>query len=274
MRAPRRTVAACALAGATLVASSAFALAKLPAPGTASQVAALVAAAGKVQRLPKPLLPSLGQARTDTPTTYFKVPGKCTGPPACVYGATRARTTIVLFGDSHAMMWLPALVPVAKKANDRLVLVWKPACPDTTITVWDPLTHSTATGCDRFRTAMIGVIRRLAPKLVLLADRTSDIPGAGNVLTTDAAWQSGLETTIAKLKSPTERIAVIGDITAFTEILPDCLAAYPTAVQRCAAPNPNPKTRQHFAAERAAAAAEGVPYLDPQDGSARRRARR
>ena len=47
-------------------------------------------------------------------------------------------------------------------------------------------------------------------------------------------------------------------------ILPDCLAAYPTQVQRCSVQNPNPKARQHVAAERAAAAAEGVAYVNPQ----------
>jgi SGNH domain (fused to AT3 domains) len=264
MRTRRMSVVAAVLVAASLTASAAFAIAKLPAPGTAAKVASLVAASSKIQKLPKVLIPALDKVANDSPATYYKVTGRCSGPPACVYGATASKTTIVLFGDSHAMMWLPALVPVAKKANDRLLLLWKPGCPDTTITVWDPLTHSTATGCDSYRAAMIAEIKRLAPKLVLLSDRTSDIPGAGNVLTTDAAWQAGLVTTISKLKSSKTKVAVVGDITAFTVILPDCLAAFPNAVQKCAAPNPNPKTRQHFAAERAAAASQGVPYVDPQ----------
>jgi hypothetical protein len=111
---------------------------------------------------------------------------------------------------------------------------------------------------------MIAQIRKLAPAFVLIADRTSDIPGANNVLTTDAAWQAGEETTIASLKTKITKVAVLGDIVAFTTTLPNCLAAYPTKVQKCSAPNPNPKTHEHFAAERTAATAENVQYFNPQ----------
>jgi hypothetical protein len=111
---------------------------------------------------------------------------------------------------------------------------------------------------------MIAQIRKLAPAVVLIADRTSDIPGANNVLTTNAAWKTGEETTISSLKAKATKLAVIGDITALTDVPPECLAAYPRAVQRCSAPNPNPKTHQHFAAETAAATYEAVPYLNPQ----------
>jgi hypothetical protein len=255
-------VAACVLAGAP----SAIGTAKLPTPGTATQVAALVAASSSITSLPKYLLPPLGQAGSDTPGAYYpKAMHRCLTLSQCVFGDRAAKRTIVLFGDSHAQMWLPALVPVARTLGYRFVLVWEPGCPSATIDVWDGATHSTNVQCNTWRAQAIVAIRRRAPALVLLASRTSDIPGAGNVPTSDAAWQAGLETTIAALRTATTKVAVVGDVTVFSpKVLPQCLAAYPTAVQSCSVSNPNGKTRQHFAAERAAASAEHVPYVNPR----------
>jgi hypothetical protein len=245
----------------------AFAAPKLPTPGSAAQVASLVAKSSSIEKLPKDLLPPLTEASKDSVGWYDAVAARtCVDPTKCVFGDIRSKTTVVLLGDSHAQMWLTALVPVVQRARDRLALVWRSGCPAATITVWDASTHTADTGCSKFRAAAIAAIKKLAPAIVLLADRTSDIPGAGNVPTTNAAWQSGLETTISELKTSKTKVAVIGDITAFsgTAGVIACLATYPSAVQKCAVPNPNSKTHQHFVAEMAAAAAERVPYVNPQ----------
>ena len=254
------------LAAALFAATAATGAAKLPKPGTASQVAALVAASGSITTLPSKLVPPLSQAASDTAGAYYGVAGRrCGGVTKCVFGAVRAKRTIVLFGDSHAQMWLPALAPAAQSLGYRLSLVWMSGCPAATVSVWDAGTHSVNKLCNSWRTKMVAQIHELGPALVLLASRTSDIPGPDNRPTTDAAWMAGLEQTITELKSATTTVAVIGDVTVFSpKPLPECLAAHPTSVQACAVDNPNGKTRQHFAAERAAASAESVAYLDPQ----------
>lgn len=247
------------------VAGVAYASLKFPAPGSASTITSLVAASGSIQKLPTNLLPPLSVASKDTPGFFYGAAGRpCPLLSSCVFAAKASATTIVLYGDSHAMMWLPALVPVAQRAHDRLVLVWRPGCPDATVSTWNPNTHSVDAACAKFRSGVIAAIKKFAPRFVLLADRTSDIPGPNNKPTTNAAWQAGLTQTIAALKSTKTKVAVIGDVTAFTVPLPDCLAASPTKVQACSAPNPNPKTYQHFAAEQAAATAQGVTYVNPQ----------
>ena len=246
--------------------TSALGAARLPKPGTASQVAALVAASSSIARLPAKLVPPLSQAAWDSPGAYYELAGRrCDGVTACVFGDVGSKRSIVLFGDSHAQMWLPALVPVALSRGYRLSLVWTSGCPAATVSVWDAGTHSVNRACNSWRSKMLGQIHQLRPRLVLLASRTSDIPGPGNRPTTDAAWTAGLEQTITELESSTTTVAVIGDVTVFSpKPLPQCLAANPTSVQACAVDNPNGKTRQHFAAERAAATAEGVAFVDPQ----------
>ncbi|HEV2093271.1 MAG TPA: acyltransferase family protein, partial [Rubrobacter sp.] len=44
-----------------------------------------------------------------------------TESPACVYGNPSSDTTVVLFGDSHAMQWFPALNELAKERDWRLL---------------------------------------------------------------------------------------------------------------------------------------------------------
>jgi SGNH domain-containing protein len=263
----RRTLVRLAVVTAVLaVAAGASAAPELPKPGTAAQVAALVSASSSIETLPSKLVPPLTQVPWDSPGTYYPVANRaCGGVSKCIFGDTASEATIVLFGDSHAQMWLPALVPVAKAAGDRLVLVWEPGCPAATVSVWDAPTHSVNASCNRFRTSMVARIKKLDPVLVLLADRTSDIPGANNRPTTSLEWQTGLAQTITELKTTSTHVAVIGDITVFSPLqLPQCLATFPTAVQTCSVMNPNGKTTQHFAAEMAAAKAEGVRYINPQ----------
>lgn len=47
----------------------------------------------------------------------------------CVYGARKSKTTVALIGDSHALMYFPALNRVAKQRGWRLVALSKVGCP-------------------------------------------------------------------------------------------------------------------------------------------------
>lgn len=267
---PRRALAAVAavvaLAAPLVAPQAALAVAKLPKPGTATQIASLVAASTSIESLPRGVVPPLVDVASDNPGAYYPSANrKCLTLTKCVFGERMSSHAIVLFGDSHAQMWLPALAPVAKSLGYRLVLVWEPGCPAATVSVWDMPIHAINGQCNSWRTQTIKAINKLKPRLVLLASRTSDIPGPQNHPTTDAAWQLGLEQTITALKTTATTVAVVGDITVFSpNNIPACLAAYPGSIQQCSVRNPNGGTRQHFAAEQAAATAEKVAYINPQ----------
>jgi peptidoglycan/LPS O-acetylase OafA/YrhL len=61
-----------------------------------------------------------------------------TEPDPCVIGDEKATTTVVLYGDSHAAMWLPALELIASERHWRIVPVIKVACPPFDVSVWRP----------------------------------------------------------------------------------------------------------------------------------------
>ncbi|HEV3212066.1 MAG TPA: SGNH hydrolase domain-containing protein [Acidimicrobiales bacterium] len=239
--------------------------APLPGPGTAAQVAKLVATANRIEVLPNNLVPSLPQAGNDDAVAYYPVtePG-CTSRTQCVFGDLHGTHTVVLFGDSHALMWLTSFVPIAVKYRFRLVLLWKASCPATDVSVWDPVANSISRSCNSYRTAEEGLIHKLNPSLVLLASRNTDITGAGNKPISAPTWRAGLEATITAVRTRTTRVAVVGDIIPFNAVLPDCLAANPSHVQLCSVTNPNPKVTNHFSDDLAAAKAARVPYVNPQ----------
>ena len=47
----------------------------------------------------------------------------------CIYGATTSHTSVVLFGDSHAAAWFPALDLISKQQHWRLVIFTKDVVP-------------------------------------------------------------------------------------------------------------------------------------------------
>jgi peptidoglycan/LPS O-acetylase OafA/YrhL len=68
----------------------------------------------------------------------------------CVYGARGARQTLVLFGDSHAMQYFPAVDPLVRRHRLRLMALAKAECPPGDVKVLNPVSHSEYSQCDRW----------------------------------------------------------------------------------------------------------------------------
>jgi hypothetical protein len=246
------------LAAIGLLSGVAYALAPLPSGSSAARIAKLVAASHKITKLPQNLVVPLNDIQQDTTSDYFVVPSSgCLTMTSCVYGSTKAKRSIVLFGDSHAWMWVPAVNPIAIRDKYRLILL--EYCPAANVTLWDP----SYPACDAWRTSSIAALKAARPSLVLLASLTASRYSAPGKRMTSAQWRTGLESTISKLKSKSTRVAVLGDINTMSGNPRLCLAAYPNAVQKCATanPNPNPNDANLNSAEKAAAKIRDVRYL-------------
>jgi peptidoglycan/LPS O-acetylase OafA/YrhL len=106
-------------------------LASKPIPALANAVKAVRANAP----LPKVLVPdgsTLAQENTaityDTPHGCQPSFGSGITSKICRLGDPSARRVVVLFGDSHAGMWVPALLPVADAQHFAVVVLDKPGC--------------------------------------------------------------------------------------------------------------------------------------------------
>lgn len=237
-----------------------------PPPGTPSQVAQLVKASQHLQRLPKALIPPLAGLASDSPeVAYPETKSGCGTTNLCVFGDASGTQTMVLFGDSHAEMWLSAVIPFATSHHLRLVLLDTFSCPVATVTVWLSTTHSDFTACNADRQRDVDYIDQLQPKLLVLAERTAGVMRAPGKYFSGATWEAGLTTTLDALRPSGSTIVVVGDNVAQDRAVPPCLAAYASELSHCSVPNPNDKSgRVSLApAERAAASKAHVWFVNP-----------
>ena len=104
-----------------------------------------------VQDVPANLEPSLPDADADEPPVFVdgcldSYTDSSLRP--CVFGDTSSSTTVVLFGDSHAAMWFPAVEQAAEKFGWRLITWTKATCPPFPLPIYSPELGRTFTECD------------------------------------------------------------------------------------------------------------------------------
>jgi len=264
------SLAATAIAGTALLAAGSTAWAGTG-PGSQTEVTADVLSSLSIQSLPTDLSPSLSTARQDTPQSVLKAcntVGTNLKASKCVFGDTKGTKTMVLWGDSHAFMWFPAVNAVAKAARWRLVVLLEYGCPVASISVWNPLTKTPYKNCDLFRANMITTINKLNPSLVVLSEaftsQAASAGGAGNTIS-NAQWQAALTKTLKALHSRSMKKLVIGSTASSSSAAvinpPACLAVNSAQVQKCTIADTTGQQAQR-AAEKAAATATSTTYVD------------
>ncbi len=255
------------VAGAVMMSASyasAAATYQLVTPGTASQVAALVKASTSITQLPATTKPSLGDAsQFMTLNALTALGGKCpNAQTTCSFGALSSKKVVLLMGDSHALMWVPALVPSLAKAGYRLDLKWFPGCPIATFVVANPT--DTQSRCATWRTNLLLTIKKSPPVAVIFSERTTNYTPNG-VQPTNAQWTSALAATLQSLKSVKTKVIVIGDMPVYNSVMPQCLALHPTSVQdfSTAPTNSEQSNQDAHLGEQAAAKAAKVGFVNP-----------
>ena len=145
----------------------------------------------------------------------------------CRVGASHPVRTVVLFGDSHAAHWAPALEQVAAGERWEVLVIAKGACPSARVALYEPYLKRAYEECDRWRAAALDTLRRRRPALVLLANTSEYVVGApypsARTGTSAADWETGLEQTVAELEAMGSTVALIADTPRAPEKLPECL---------------------------------------------------
>jgi peptidoglycan/LPS O-acetylase OafA/YrhL len=162
----------------------------------------------------------------DIPAVYRKGcdSGRADAHPAlCFFGEiSQPKSTVVLFGDSHAAQWFPALEEIAEAQHWRLATIIKPGC--TPLSIREDVTPRMEQVCEEWRREAIGDIEELHPDLVILAS-VSRHPGAdGNMMTDSRVWEQGARDTFAALAKQHVKIRLIRDTPYANFDVPGCLA--------------------------------------------------
>jgi peptidoglycan/LPS O-acetylase OafA/YrhL len=190
----------------------------------------------------------------------------------CVYGAPGSDTTVVIFGDSHAALWFPALEPLAVQRGWRLVPLTRPGCTALAVQVWSSMPNRTPEVCDRWREAALERIRQLDPVLIVIGNyrfhSLLDPSGSGaheSASRRPDLWERGLRTTLARLPGGSA-ILLLEDSPIPPGDIPTCLIEHVNEVERCAFSRQAGKAPRISEVEQALSRSDPrVSYLDLTD---------
>jgi len=155
-------------------------------------------------------------------------------PPLCEFGQIAAKKTVVLYGDSHAVQWFPALEKLAKEKGFKLISLTKSACPSIDV-VRESVGAFNMSNCATWRKNAIERIAAAKPDLVVLASFEHFAP-QGDPRNVEKWWADGSLRTYETLKPLTPKIIYLLDTPLPERNIPDCLAS--TSADKCFA---NPK---------------------------------
>ena len=222
--------------------------------------------------VPTDLQPSLFEARTDRDrlgTDDCQTPSTDSTVRDCSYGDADARRTVVLFGDSHAAMWLPALERIAEERDWRIVPLVKFSCPPVNVTVWDNRLKRTFHECDTWRTAAVARIAELRPSIsFVVTSRGYQVADENGVpLGPDArraAWRAGLVDTLTEAGRSSETVVLIGESPHQDADPLECLAAS-SVVESCTPSRADVVNQAYEQLEASAASEAHASYLRTTD---------
>jgi hypothetical protein len=190
----------------------------------------------QTEAAPANLRPTLRGARGDLPAIYGNgchLDAAVTMPGPCTFGDPASPTTIVLFGDSHAAQWFPALAQLADQHHWRLLVLTKKGCPTASISVFSPMVNRELRECDAWR---LNVAARLAaeqPDLLLMSSYRYRQTGAWAGVDGNQAWQEGLSSTLAAYRPLVGRVLILGDTPTPARDIPACVSAHLGRVSAC-----------------------------------------
>ena len=237
----------------------------LPAAHNVQGVTHEVAAAKSITKVPDNLDPGLSQAAADYGGTAE--PSSCSADATqsseqlCFLGDVHARRLLIVYGDSHALMWLPAFDSIAREAHMRLLVLGKADCPASLIAVATPDGGGPYVACNNWHTWAVKTINRLVPSMLVVSqDSTYSAPGHKEF--THAQWQNGLAKLFNKIpSSSTERI-FLGNIPLLAQSGPTCLSVHLDHAQACS--TPVSQAYRHFdQSEFSVAESLHLRYIDP-----------
>jgi len=202
-------------------------------------IMAAISVAMKATKLPANLTPSLTNARTDK-SEWLKETNPCSVDfaevrvPECLGGDPGGSKLIVLYGDSHASMWMPAIDAIAKKNGYRVELYAKLACPLIEAPVWSYQLNRAFNECTEWQQLVLPKIKN-----------AKEFPKA-----------------LATLNSYTKKLVVIGNNPSMTTDSINCVSRPGVTISICASVRTKADNNAFNKIERAATLAVKATFID------------
>ena len=141
----------------------------------------------------------------------------------CTYGDLNSATTIVLYGDSHAAQWFPALEQLANEKGFKLVSLTKSACPSVDVPRADQGAYKNI-HCEKWRENSVKRIKEIKPAAVILSSYQHFSPPS-RFSDVDKWWIDGQKRLLSSLVGSSEHLIYISDTPRPMRDIPNCLAS-------------------------------------------------
>jgi peptidoglycan/LPS O-acetylase OafA/YrhL len=220
----------------------------------------------------EPLLTAAARASTEPPGQ----PAHCTVESArftglapvadCALGA-KAGPLVMMWGDSHAWHFMPAMVEWARQSGSRVLLRDFGGCKPYAASVPEGIPARNVPGaadCVRFNAAILDSLPRMkqeGARAVVLAARWSVASQLQNGL---ADWEGGLAMVVRRIRAEELEVVLVAETPHQPQNVPVCVAR--RGAEACARPRARVDAERAAALatlERISSTASGVSVLDP-----------
>jgi peptidoglycan/LPS O-acetylase OafA/YrhL len=142
--------------------------------------------------------------------------------PLCQYGDKESKESIVLYGDSHAAQWLPALDIVGRKNGFKIISLTKSACPSAEV-IKELSSQYQVADCQAFRDSSVARIAKERPVAVIMTGMQPFTAPNSNVNSRNW-WLTGESKAFARVKKFTDFPIYLTDTPLPSVDIPTCLA--------------------------------------------------
>jgi peptidoglycan/LPS O-acetylase OafA/YrhL len=168
------------------------------------------------------------KARNDVPSLYGKgcrADWSDATPRVCSFGEiSKPESLVVLFGDSHAAQWFPALKDIAESRRWKLVTIIKSACSPMNIESSSMDTTRAVKTCEQWRKLAITAIQEMHPDTVIISSSSHYSQRDSPRLIDASEWEKGSRDTLISLARQSTGVRLIRDTPHANYDVTSCLA--------------------------------------------------
>jgi peptidoglycan/LPS O-acetylase OafA/YrhL len=199
-------------------------------PASPSALVAAVATVKQAGRIPTSLDPSPLSLKSD----LYHLPKHCiaesgeTHSSICRYGVTSSAKMLMVVGDSHAQMWMPAIISFAQHHGYDVRPVMKIGCNP-----WRWAGVELVGECNTWYKWAVAQVRALQPALLILAAHYDVTQREAEIEFTGPHSIMNISAFGAAVQSSARQIVVLGDPPGQTQQPVDCLLAAHATMRTC-----------------------------------------
>lgn len=226
-----------------------------------------VAKAINLSAVPKNVTATILQARKDK---SFWLDQECsvdfasTETPVCEGGDLNSKKVIVLYGDSHASMWMSAIDVIAKRNGFKVRLFAKLACPLVEVPIWSYQLNKAFSECTQWQQKVYPLIAALSPEILIVTDqwKPAVVDGKKSDFDTPFMWEKEFPVAMARISKMAKKVFVLGNNPSLTQDPVDCASKPNASLSICTAGRSQADNAKYNMIEAKAAKALGATYID------------